>query len=235
MSVAEECINVAPPSPTPMPTYKLHNDEAELDQHGSPKRKTRAILCGNKQIDHLLHTIINYILRDFIESWFISLSDNKEFSDYRVRNSIEESLQNISARIKNTQWVPLMTTKLVDTVAMHARLYRLATETVNLALDNDVKASNNKSNERDSPQRRNVGNKMQEHRRNKSDTDLNRYVSGNGTKHSTKFYVDIGAKDGEEKFVDPEVKLTNAFFNHSDLYRDECLDDQALESKISFV
>lgn len=216
-----------------MPAYKLHNDAAELDQRGSPKRKVRAILSGSKQIDKLLHTIINYILRDFIESWFISLSDNKEFSDCRVRNSIEESLQNIATRIKNTQWIPLMTTKLVDNVAVHARLYRLATETVNLALDNDVKTINNKSNERDSPQRRNVSNsKLQEHRRNKSDTDLNRYVSGNGTKYSTKFYVDIGKKETEEKFIDPEIKLTNAFFNHSDLYRDECLDEQALESKI---
>lgn len=188
----------------------------------------RAVFSGIKQIDNLIHTIINYVLRDFIESWFISLSDNKEFSDFRVRKSIEASLQNVSARIKNTQWVPLMTTKLVDNIAMHARLYRLANETVNLTLDNEPTL--NKGAE--SPQRRlgSTSNSLeQQHRRNKSDTDLGRY--GGGKNGSSKFYVEFERKESEEKFVDPEVKLINAFFNQCDTYRDECLDEQAMESK----
>lgn len=220
-----------PLPPMPMPVYKLHNDSAELDQRGSPKKKICATLTGNKQIDHLFHTIINYVLRDFIESWFISLSDNKEFSDFRVRKSIEKSVQNISTRVKNTQWVPLMTTKLVDNIATHARLYRLATETVNLALDNDARLTNNgKYVDRESPQRRPTGIVTdQQHRRNKSETDLGRYSNG-GAKNGSKFYVDSERKESEEKIIDPEVKLINAFFNHCDTYREECLDEQALES-----
>lgn len=56
------------------------------------------MLSGHKQIDHLLHTIIDYILRDYIESWFNQLTENKEFSEYRVRTSIEESVQNVCNR-----------------------------------------------------------------------------------------------------------------------------------------
>lgn len=237
--LAEECFNVQSPPSFSLPTYKLHNDSAELDLHGSPKKKARAILSGSKQIDQLLHTIINYILRDYIESWFHSLSDNKEFSDYRVRNSVEESLQNICNRIKQTQWVPLMTTKLVDTLATHARLYRLAKETVNLALDeSDGKSLSSKGSERESPTRRVtsiVRDFKGQHRRNKSDTDLNRYHNGNGVsnKNTSKFYADFARKEKEEKYVDPEVKLINAFFNHCDLYRDECLDEQALEGDVA--
>lgn len=127
-----------------------------------------------------------------------------------------------------------MTTKLVDSVAAHARLYRLAKETVNLALDDcDGKSSSSKGSERESPTRRmgtiNRDLKGQQHRRNKSDTDLNRYLNGNGGKNASKFYVDFAKKEKEEKYVDPEVKLINAFFNHCELYRDECLDEQALE------
>lgn len=69
-----------------------------LDEHGSPKHKNKTKLSGYKQIDHLLHTIINYVLRDYIDSWFCSLSDNKEFSEFRARNCIEESVQNICLR-----------------------------------------------------------------------------------------------------------------------------------------
>lgn len=132
-----------------------------------------------------------------------------------------------------------MTTKLVDNVAMHARLYRLATETVNLALDDYETKPANKSGDRESPQKRNVANnRMQQHRRNKSDTDLNRYLNGSaaGTRNlpNSKFYVDTSRKNSEDKFVDPEEKLINAFFNQCDLYRDECKDEQALEG-IFFV
>lgn len=114
---AEECGTNTQSVTDSMPIYKLHTDSAVLDQHGSPKKKLRTMLSGTKQIDQLLHTIINYILRDFIDSWFFSLSDNKEFSEFRTRNCIEESVQNICTRIKNTQWIPLMTTRLVDIVA----------------------------------------------------------------------------------------------------------------------
>lgn len=77
---------------------KLHDTANLLDEHGSPKKKKKTMISGQKQVDHLLHTIIDYILRDYIDSWFSSLTENKEFSEFRTRNCIEESLQNICNR-----------------------------------------------------------------------------------------------------------------------------------------
>lgn len=231
--MAQECSDE--PLVEPMPMYKLHTDSAVLDQHGSPKKRLRAMLSGNKQIDHLLHTIINYILRDFIDSWFMSLSDNKEFSEFRTRNCIEESVQNICSRMKNVQWIPLITTRLVDQVALHARYYRLAVETVNLSLDDAKQQKVQSPSSRASPQRRMQVNRRlsQQHRRNKSDTDLNWYLGNQSAQRgvgNSKFY------DGEPKPTsqrEAESKLNNAFFNQCDLYRAECLDDAAMEEYLT--
>ncbi|XP_031625971.1 sorting nexin-13 isoform X2 [Contarinia nasturtii] len=243
--MGEECGAVPVIETTPI--YKLHNDSAVLDQHGSPKKKFRTMLSGHKQIDQLLHTIINYILRDFIDSWFFSLSDNKEFSEFRTRNCIEESVQNVCTRVKNTQWVPLMTTKLVDIVAMHARLYRKANATLNLQLD-ETKSSSGSSQSsfqmhtsNSSPQRqsKNANRKMNQHRRNKSETDLNfNNQSVQRTFGNSKFYesVDHSRKKSTDKSPvgdASEAKLITAFFNQCELYREECLDDQVLEDYLT--
>lgn len=48
---------------------------------------------------------------------------------------------------------------------------------------------------------------------------------------NSKFYTD---HVDEKSLVDPEVKLLHAFFSICDTYRDECLDDDELESKWEF-
>lgn len=214
------------------------------------------MLSGHKQIDQLLHTIINYILRDFIDSWFFSLSDNKEFSEFRTRNCIEESVQNVCNRVKRTQWIPLITTKLVDIVAMHARLYRKANATLNLQLDETKSTSSGSSSgnqnayhsiNTSSPQRRSSARKLNQHRRNKSETDLNLGAGGGNGNQSiqrtfgnSKFYESLDPNrkpangNGDKSPVGDasEAKLITAFFNQCELYRDECLDDQALEGMV---
>lgn len=135
---------------------------------------------------------------------------------------IDRQFNRFIFRIKNVQWIPLITTKLIENVATHSRLYRLASQAVT-----NSELKDNKSNQ--SPQRRTT--KKEQHRRNKSDTDLNWYLS-NVSMHknvaNSKFYTD---HVDEKSLVDPEVKLLHAFFSICDTYRDECLDDEALESK----
>lgn len=243
MQVGEELNANLPSANDAPPTYKLHNDSAILDQYGSPKKKLRAMLSGNKQIDRLLHVIINYILRDFINSWFFMLSDNREFNEFRTRNCIEESLQNICTRIQSVQWVPLMTTKAIDIVALHSRLYRKANDTVNLQLDETKKpltiiatAPSNGQNANASPQRKNVplNRSGSQHRRNKSDTDVNWY-SGQRNVANSKFYEpnEVPRKSVDKSPDAAETKLINAFFNQNELFRDECLDDEKLEQYLT--
>lgn len=94
VSVGEECDLQSIPS-----HYDAHNPEAgRLDDHGSPNKKKKTVLSGQKQIDHIIHTMIDYILRDYIDSWFGTLTENKEFSELRTRNCAEESIQNICNR-----------------------------------------------------------------------------------------------------------------------------------------
>lgn len=76
----------------------VHPDAHLFDEYGSPKKKKKTILSGNKPIDQILHTIIDYVLRDYIDSWFNVVTDNREFSDIRTRNAVEESLQNVCTR-----------------------------------------------------------------------------------------------------------------------------------------
>lgn len=223
------------------PRIRLTSDESLLDEHGSPKKSSKkTMLSGNKQTDQLLHTFIDYILRDYIDSWFCSLSDNKEFSEFRARNCMEESVQNLCNRIKNTQWIPLMTTKLVDNIATHSRLYRLGCQASSSA--EPVAATKESTKQKLlSPQKRSL--KKDQHRRNKSDTDLSWYLGGNCSATATpashknvansKFYTATKPVD-ENTLIDPEAKLLNAFFDNSDLYKDECLSEIALESKCSF-
>lgn len=130
----------------------------------TPKKKK--IISGNKQVDSLLHTVIDYIIRDFIESWFSSLSSSKEFTEVSTRNAIEETAINICKRIKNAPLLPLLTTKIIDNLATHCRLYRLAQQAVT---NKKAEQKKIKLREKLSPQR----SIKTSHRRNKSDTDLN--------------------------------------------------------------
>ncbi|KAJ6633282.1 Sorting nexin-13 [Pseudolycoriella hygida] len=225
ISIGEDCVYPVVSVPTIVVKQPQFNDSNLLDEHGSPKRKAKVMLSGNKPVDQLLHSIIDNILRDYIDSWFLSLSDNKEFSEFRTRNCIEESVQNICQRIKSVQWVPLITTKLVENLATHSRLYRLASQAVT-----NSETKDNKSNH--SPQRRTT--KKEQHRRNKSDTDLNWYMSKSMHKNvaNSKFYTD---HVDEKSLVDPEVKLLHSFFSICDTYRDECMDDETLEKYLTQI
>lgn len=190
----------------------------------SPKKKK--IISGNKQVDSLLHTVIDYIIRDFIDSWFSSLSSSKEFSEVSTRTSIEATAINICKRIKNSPLLPLLTTKLIDNVATHCRLYRLAQQAVT---NKKAEQKKMKLREKLSPQRSIKGS----HRRNKSDTDLNWHL-GAGQKNvaNSRFYT---AAQPEEQYLDPEMRLLNAFFENCDLYKNECLDERALETYLTHI
>lgn len=204
----------------------------------SPKRRRHTMISGQKQIDHLLHTFIDYIVRDFIDSWLTKLTENREFSECRVRNCIEESLLNAFQRIRNTQWQPLITQKLIEDVATHTRLYRLAQQATNDSKTGAMAAAAAAADSKASPQRRSKRDAAAasstsaalRHRRNKSDTDLSWYLGAASVQKNvanSKFYTE---PIDEKTLCDPEAKLLKSFFDISDLYRNECLDEAALES-----
>lgn len=124
----------------------------------------------------------------------------------------------------------MITTKLIENVATHSRLYRLANQAINADAKEGLK--------RQSPQRRskrNTNPQTLNHRRNKSDTDLSWYLGASSVQKNvanSKFYTEN--QIDESILNDPEAKLLKAFFDISDAYQKECLDEVALESKQSF-
>lgn len=95
--------------PPPYDRIKVHGEPrggspARLGAHGDLEcdgvrnKMEKKKFTGVRHLDFLLHTIIDYILRDFIDSWFSAVSDDKEFVDVRARQSIEESIANVCLR-----------------------------------------------------------------------------------------------------------------------------------------
>lgn len=287
ISIGEECLlyttmpfqmkTISPPGHHQQhhnhPTYNPNETAADKqpaaestrESSASPKstpRPARTMFTGHKGIDLILHTIIDYVLRDYIDSWYSIVSDNSEFSEVRTRGSIEQSVHGACARIKNTQWIPLITTKLADDVATHTRIYRLATQAVaetgsggNQQQQATSSADATSAYRRHSPQKRmptatagagrkadtleppsssNGASSSMRHRRNKSDTDLSWHLGGSGGTGSgvsavanSKFYTD--PVDEHKLLGDADSRLAAAFFDISDTWRDECMDDRKLD------
>ncbi|XP_049534838.1 sorting nexin-13-like isoform X3 [Anopheles darlingi] len=198
----------------------------ETTPPGSPRKKK--ILSGHKSVDKLLHTILDYVVRDFIESWYTIVSDSREFSDCHIRNSVEALVLRVCQRIRSVDLLPLMTTRLIDELAKHTRFYRLASQEVanSASKVSGAEQKRLKIHEKLSPQRRNL--KVEGHRRNKSETDLT-WQLGNAALQknvaNSRFY---NMPADEQALIDPETMLLNAFFGFCDDYRNECTDETAL-------
>jgi len=80
-------------------------------------------LTGSSVIDDALQEMLQYIIRDYIENWYGLISSDAEFL-YESRQNLQNLTINISNRCKEVDWSPFLTTKLVDIVAAHIRLYR---------------------------------------------------------------------------------------------------------------
>lgn len=73
----------------------------------------------------------------------------------------------LNRRVKEVDWIPFLTTRIVDDAATHLRLFKQAR--VKIKQDEKPKSPRN------SP-RREVKSPKRSHKRNKSETDLNRHV-----------------------------------------------------------
>lgn len=73
ISIGEECAYPVVSAPTIVVKQPSFNDSNLLDERGSPKKKSKSMLSGNKLVDQLLHTIIDNILRgEFRNNWIIN-------------------------------------------------------------------------------------------------------------------------------------------------------------------
>ncbi|KAH7731743.1 PXA domain-containing protein [Aphelenchoides avenae] len=96
-------------------------------------------MANSEVIDPVLEQILEYIMRDFVDSWY---------SKFTSDHLLQESLKRVSRRtiaafsqwymlrpatvipnqqfsVKKVDWVPLMTKQFIDDFASHLRLYRM--------------------------------------------------------------------------------------------------------------
>uniref|UniRef100_A0A673IJY7 Sorting nexin 13 n=1 Tax=Sinocyclocheilus rhinocerous TaxID=307959 RepID=A0A673IJY7_9TELE len=87
-------------------------------------------LTGSSIIDEPLQQVIQFALRDYIQYWYYTLSDDETFL-LEIRQTVQNALVEFSTRSKEVDWQPYFTTRLVDDFATHLRVFRKAQERLN--------------------------------------------------------------------------------------------------------
>lgn len=133
-------------------------------------------ITGSRIIDESLQEILDFVIRDYVEPWYSVITDDEEFI-YSVRDTAQKIAINIANRVKGVDWIPYLTTRLVDDAASHVRLYRQARARIKQLRTKKVqKGSTSSSTSSGTPK------KIPTHRRNKSETDVFWYSQ-------SKFYI----------------------------------------------
>ncbi|XP_023020353.2 sorting nexin-13 [Leptinotarsa decemlineata] len=175
-----------------------------VQQLESPKKvqKTDSRVTGSELIDSSLQEILGYIIRDYVSSWYSLVTRDIEFTDVTVRHSAQTFAINISNRVKEVDWIPYLTQRLVDDAASHLRLYKQARA--------KMKLQEIAKQQRNSPQRDKTSPKKSIHKRNKSETDISWYIG-----RSIELKRDSEKNIGNSKFYIGENKnalLEDHFF-----------------------
>lgn len=175
-------------------------------------------MTGNSEIDETIRTLLDYIFRDCIKSW--QLTNNKDFTN-ETRIIVEKIVYRLTKRIKRAPLLSVVTTKMIDDVAAHTKTYNRALRTLK---DQSKKA----------PAPSKFSSPF--HRRNKSDTDVNnsrKWSLGSALIHKKVANSTFYSVQTDEKLLDPERQLIEQFFdNFENLFKDESLDDEALEKHL---
>uniref|UniRef100_A0A671RVX0 Sorting nexin-13-like n=1 Tax=Sinocyclocheilus anshuiensis TaxID=1608454 RepID=A0A671RVX0_9TELE len=101
----------------------------EMKSESKPIKIDRR-LTGSSIIDEPLQQVIQFALRDYIQYWYYTLSDDETFL-LEIRQTVQNALVEFSTRSKEVDWQPYFTTRLVDAFATHLRVFRKAQERLN--------------------------------------------------------------------------------------------------------
>nr|XP_033786840.1 sorting nexin-13 isoform X4 [Geotrypetes seraphini] len=108
----------------PSPSTGVLKCLEEMKEEARPIRIDRR-LTGSNMIDEPLQQVIQFSLRDYIQYWYYTLSDDESFL-LEIRQTIQNALIQLSTRSKEVDWQPYFTTRLVDDFATHLRVFRKA-------------------------------------------------------------------------------------------------------------
>ncbi|XP_078233296.1 sorting nexin-13 isoform X4 [Pogona vitticeps] len=100
----------------------------EMKRESKPIKIDRR-LTGAYIIDEPLQQIIQFSLRDYVQYWYYTLSDDESFL-LEIRQALQNALIQFSSRSKEIDWQPYFTTRLVDDFATHLRVFRKAQQRI---------------------------------------------------------------------------------------------------------
>ncbi|XP_022358859.1 sorting nexin-13 isoform X3 [Enhydra lutris kenyoni] len=98
------------------------------------KREARTIkidrrLTGANIIDEPLQQVIQFSLRDYVQYWYYTLSDDESFL-LEIRQTLQNALIQFATRSKEIDWQPYFTTRIVDDFGTHLRVFRKAQQKI---------------------------------------------------------------------------------------------------------
>ncbi|GIY85125.1 sorting nexin-13 [Caerostris darwini] len=99
-------------------------------------------LTGSSIIDDPLQEVLHYVFRDYIRTWYRSISYDEEFL-LSLKDLVRKAIVAFSGRFKDVEWVHFLTTKLVDDFASHLRLFRQAQSKLKSSQKRDPSAAIN--------------------------------------------------------------------------------------------
>jgi len=91
----------------------------------SESRKPSNQLTGSEAVDGPLGEIVDFVIRDFVTTWYSKLAESNRFPN-TLRSCLNRIIGILAERMIQVDWVEHLTTSLVDDVASHLRLFKIA-------------------------------------------------------------------------------------------------------------
>jgi len=101
------------------------SDMPDTSARHSGRINATAALAGSSPIDDPLNQILAFVFRDFVYSWHFRLTHSHSFPQ-QAEDSIHNFIRRLSEGIQRVDWIPFLTTSLVDDVASHVKLFKKA-------------------------------------------------------------------------------------------------------------
>ncbi|CAH3124187.1 unnamed protein product [Pocillopora meandrina] len=93
-------------------------------------------LTGSSIIDEPLQEVLQLFFRDYVHDWYYNSISTDEGFLYDLRQTLQRALVAFANRSKDVEWVNFLTTRFVDDITNHLKIYRKTKQRLEKADDN---------------------------------------------------------------------------------------------------
>jgi hypothetical protein len=84
------------------------------------KRQPPSRILSNAEMDSVVQEMLEYVSRDFVSSWYSSISDNPDFI-YQVDMALHHAVSELITRISSVDFTQIILLKLTNMLTQHVR------------------------------------------------------------------------------------------------------------------